>query len=135
MVIIACIRSLGIRQGSSAIAIWHVFWLEVEACVAVCMVSLTAFRSVIASEASNLNGANIRPWYSSTVGKIRRRKQQDHDLGILPTIPSATLSGMRTVIRGRDSLVYEEMGEFSDCESIQNAREAASKSSSIGSES
>ena len=131
MVIIACIRSPGIRLGL-ATPIWQVFWLEVETCVAVCMVSLTAFRSVFASEASNLKGAHNRPWYSSTVAKIRRRKQQDRDLGILPSIPSATLSGMRTVIRGRDSLVYEEMGEFSDCEPIQNTRKAASKISIIG---
>ncbi len=134
MVIIACIRSLGVRQASSAITIWQVFWLEAETCVAVCMVSLTAFRSVFSSEASNLKSANFRPWYSSTVAKIRKRKQQDHDLGILPTIPSATLSGMRTFIRGRDSLVYEEMGEFSDYEPLQNARKAASKNCSIGSE-
>ena len=134
MVIIACIRSAGVRQGSSAISIWQVFWLEVQTCVAVCMVSLTAFRSVFASEASNLRGAHVRPWYSSTVAKIRRRKQQDQDQGILLTIPSATLSGMRTVIRGRDSLVYEEMGEFSNCEPIQNTRKSAFKSSSIGSE-
>ena len=96
------------------------------------MVSLTAFRSAFATESPNLK---IRPWYSSTVGKIRRRKQQDRDLGILLTIPSATLSGMRTAIRGRGSLVNEEMGEFSDCEPIQNARKAASKNFSIDLES
>ncbi|KAK0508650.1 hypothetical protein JMJ35_008926 [Cladonia borealis] len=98
------------------------------------MVSLTAFRSVFASEASNLKGANIRPWYSSTIAKIRRRKQQDRDLGILPIIPSATLSGMRTVIRGRDSLTHEEMGDLSGYEPISNTRKAASKLPSIGSE-
>ena len=129
MVIIACIRSLGIRQGSSTITIWHVFWLEVEACVAVCMVSITAFRSAFATEASNVK---IRPWYSSAVAKLRRRTQQDRDLEFLPTIPSATLSGMRTIIRGRDGLVYEEMGEYSGREPIQNVPKAAFKSSIIG---
>ena len=129
MIIIACIRSLGIRQGSSAISIWHVFWLEVEACVAVGMVSVTVFRSAFATEASNVK---IRPWYSSSVGKIRRRNQQDRDLEFLPTIPSATLSGMRTVIQGRDSLVYEEMGEYPGREPTDNVPKAVSKRSIIG---
>lgn len=137
MIIITCIRSPGVQKNDSAVAIdiWQVFWMHVETCAAVCMVSITAFRSVFASEASNYKSANIRPWYSSTVAKIRRRKQQNHDLGTLPTIPSATLSGMRTLIRGRDSLVHEEMGDLSGCEPIPNARKAASEFPSIYSES
>ena len=136
MIVIACIRSPSVQPGDLAvdIDIWQVFWMEVETCAAVSMVSLTAFRSFFASEASNVKGANIRPWYSSTVAKIRRRKQQDHDLGTLPTIPSATLSGMRTFIRGRDSLVHEEMGDLSGYGPIPNARKAASKFPSITSE-
>ena len=51
MVIVICVRSLGVRQGSSAIDIWQVYWLEVEKCAAVCMVSLTAFQPVLALEA------------------------------------------------------------------------------------
>lgn len=136
MIVIACIRSPSVQPGDLAvdIDIWQVFWMEVETCAAVSMVSLIAFRSFFASEASKVKGANIRPWYSSTVAKIRRRKQQDHDLGNLPTIPSATLSGMRTFIRGRGSLVHEEMGDLSGCEPIPNARKAASKFPSIASE-
>ena len=136
MIVITCIRSLGVQKGDVTVTIdiWQVFWMHIETCAAVCMVSLTAFRSVFASQASNHKGANIRPWYSSTVAKIRRRRQQDHDLGTLPAIPSATLSGMRTLIRGRDSLVREEMGYLSDCEPIPNARKAASKFHSINSE-
>lgn len=136
MIVIVCIRSPGVQQSRLAvdIDIWQVFWMDVETCAAVCMVSLTAFRSAFASEASNGKGANIRPWYSSTVAKIRRRKQQDHDLGSLPTIPSATLSGMRSFIRGRDSLIHEEIGDLAGRESVPNARKAASKFPSIGSE-
>ena len=136
MIVITCIRSPGVQKGdlTATIDIWQVFWMHMETCAAVCMVSLTAFRSVFASQASNYKGANIRPWYSSTVAKIRRRKQQDHDLGTLPAIPSATLSGMRTLIRGRESLGHEEMGYLSGCEPIPNARKAASKFPSIGSE-
>ena len=136
MIIITCIRAPGIQKGDRIITIdtWQVFWMHIETCAAVCMISLTAFRSVFASQASNYKGANNRPWYSSTVAKIRRRKQQDHDLGTLPAIPSATLSGMRSLIRGRDSLVHEEMGYPLGCETIPNARKIASKFPSIGSE-
>ena len=66
------------------------------------MVSLTAFRSVFASQGSEARERNARPWYSSTVAKLRRHKasSEDHNLEALPSIPSATLSGMRTLIRG-----------------------------------
>ena len=136
MIVITCIRSPGVQKDAFTvdIDIWQVFWMYVETCAAVCMVSLTAFRSVFASDASNVKGAKIRPWYSSTVAKIRRRKQQDYGLESLPIIPSATLSGMRTFIRGRDSLVCEEMGDLSGSEPIPNARKAAPRFPSISPE-
>lgn len=101
MVIIACIRFSSIHARGSSILTWQYFLLEIEACVTVFIVSLMAFRSVFASDAAIFNRGKARPWYSSTVAKIRRRKKtEDHDLENLPAIPPTTLSGMRTFIRG-----------------------------------
>ena len=103
VVIVACIRFSGIHARGSSILTWEYFWLEIEACVAVCMVSLTGFRSVFASDAASVNRGKATPWYSSTVTRLRRRKKaEDHDLEKLPAIPPATLSGMRTFIRGSE---------------------------------
>ena len=75
IVIVACIRFSGIHVRRSSILTWEYFWLEIEACVPVCMVSLPAFRSVFASDAANFNRGKARPWYSSAVARLRRRKK------------------------------------------------------------
>lgn len=65
------------------------------------MVSACAFASVFASNGQRARLKKARPWYSSTVMRLRKgNKLSDalHDLNNLPTIPSATLSGMRTLI-------------------------------------
>lgn len=74
--------------------------------MAVMMISLTAFRSVFVgsqSSGAQRDPAN-KPWYSSTVAAIRRKRaldQKDEETTLgLPTVPSATLTGMRTFIQG-----------------------------------
>ena len=135
MIIVACIRVSGLRVRGSSLDVWQYFWLEVEACVAVCTISLTAFQSVFASNSSNAKAAKARPLYSSAVERNRERRQHALELGELPTRPESILiSGMRTFIRGRDGLINEEMGDLSGREPIPNARKAASKFPSIGSE-
>ncbi|KAI9799663.1 MAG: hypothetical protein M1826_005481 [Phylliscum demangeonii] len=100
---------------------WKLFWQQVEACLAVLMVSLTALRSIFVTDhyrggggrrharprSSRLKmspGASYRPRYwprhkhyasSSDDGTT-----PDPDPGSLPAIPSATLTGLRTFIRG-----------------------------------
>jgi len=51
MVIIACIKLSGLHKtGNSFDCLWkQLFWTQIEACVAVMMVSFTAFRSVFVS--------------------------------------------------------------------------------------
>lgn len=101
--IISCIRVSGIRITGSIDSTWNMFWQHMEACVAVTMISLTAFRSVFI--ASELKG-KIRkrnPWHSLRLEKLRAKQDNnglDAELGVLPAIPSATLSGIRTFIRG-----------------------------------
>ena len=70
------------------------------------MISFTAFRSVyVSSQASRARKepAN-KAWHSSTVAAIRRKRalnQRDEEsIPELPTVPSASLTGMRTLIQG-----------------------------------
>ena len=46
MILIAIIRISGLRAGNSIDVAWEIFWQFMEACIAVLMVSLTAFRSL-----------------------------------------------------------------------------------------
>lgn len=109
MAITASVRVSGLKSHGTFDEVWLFLWQQIEACVAVAMISLTAFRSVyVASAASRarMQGAR-KPWYSSTVELInRRRKQRPQDeeaMRGLPTIPSATLTGMGTFIQGLHS--------------------------------
>ena len=101
MIIVACVRLSGTHTHANIAQSWECFWLEIEACVGVCMVSLCAFRSFFAAEERRARLNKARPWYSSTVVRLRNRKKMSegvHQLGDLPTIPSATLSGLQTYI-------------------------------------
>ena len=106
IIIIAAIRVPGLKFHGTFDVIWLLIWQHIQACVAVIMISLTAFRSVyVSSQASRAYKelAN-KPWYSSTVAAIRRKRalhQKDEEyIPGLPTIPSATLTGIRTFIQG-----------------------------------
>ena len=99
MTAVASVRFSGTRTHAQS---WEYFLLEIEACVAVWMASLCAFRSVFASDSRRVRFEKARPWYSSTVAKLRNRNKNPegvHELRNLPSIPSATFSGMRTYIR------------------------------------
>ncbi len=99
MIIVACIRFSGLRVKRSSIDVWQYFWLEVEACVAVCMISLTAFRSFFALNSSNPNAVRARPLYSSTIERNRERKQRALELGESPMRPkSITVSGLEWLL-------------------------------------
>lgn len=106
MTFTAAVRVSGLNDQGKFDLIWLYVWQHIEACVAVMMISLTAFRSVfIGSQSSGAQRepAN-KPWYSSTVAAIRRKRaldQTDEETTLgLPTVPSATLTGMRTFIQG-----------------------------------
>ena len=100
MIVISCIRFIGFILLFHAYS-WYLFWLQVEGSVAVIMVSLNAFRSVFTSQGLEGRKRKARPWYSSTVAKLRRHRALPvpYNLDDLPAIPSATISGMRTFIR------------------------------------
>jgi len=121
MAITAAVRVSGLKFHGTFDEVWLFLWQQIEACVAVAMISLTAFRSVFVASASSRarkEGAR-KPWYSSTVEVIKRRRQQrDEDaMRGLPTIPSATLTGMGTLIgeaHHATSLQSTSDGDFDD---------------------
>ncbi|KAI9796329.1 MAG: hypothetical protein M1835_004320 [Candelina submexicana] len=106
MVITASVRVSGIKSHGTFDDIWLVLWLHIEACVAVAMISLTAFRSAFVVSQSSRSQRQVakRAWYSSSVEAVKRsRAQRRHDEEAaqeLPKIPSATLTGIRTFIQG-----------------------------------
>ena len=106
MAITAAVRVSGLKFRGEFDEVWLFLWQQIEACIAVAMISLTAFRSVfISSESSRAEKERAKKaWYSSTLDAIKRskdkRRNDEEANRELPTIPSATLTGMRTFIRG-----------------------------------
>lgn len=108
MIISAIVQISGIRAPSHAIDVtWELFWQIVEACIAVIMVSLTAFRSLfIAHGAAALryNRGNpnpgVRHRFDSRNFWRKRVSDDSEESQRLPRIPRATMTGLRTFIRG-----------------------------------
>ena len=106
MVIVALVRMAGIRADGGAVDIvWSCFWLQQECSIAVITVSVSAFRSLFV--ANTERSPQRRPKYSPSYWRQRlnRRRLHSDDQDVegtneLPQIPTATLTGMRTVIRG-----------------------------------
>ena len=106
MIIVAIVRIAGMRKRGGVDIVWLAFWSQQECSIAVLMVSVSAFRSLfVPSPASPPIPRQQR--YSPSEKKrrvLRRRPDPDlydtHETNGLPPIPSATLTGMATVIRG-----------------------------------
>lgn len=110
MAVVSAIRVGGERHRGNYDFSWLFFWLEVEACIAVTVISLTAFPAVFVSRTSSRpSGGNggggdqaVKPWYSSSMGKPRNREKigsmdditgtSDH-VSKWPTYPSAVAGG------------------------------------------
>lgn len=120
MCITAAIRVSVLHYQRAFDETWLLLWQQVEACVAVTMISLTAFRSVLVGHGSKHRVKNqASPWQASTASILRNRKKlwsKDRELANV-TIPSATLTGMRTAIKGDQTKTLESGDEtlVSDC--------------------
>ncbi len=74
---------------------WAIFWLQVEAAVAVIVVSMTAFRELfIAHKASKHRSPNQQNGLSSR--SIWSKRVRSHDKSL--TVPSPLFTGVRTYI-------------------------------------
>lgn len=79
MAVVSAIRVGGEEHKGNYDFTWIFFWLEVEACIVVAVVSLTAFLAIFktrsASRPSGGNGPPAKPWHSSSIGKMRNREK------------------------------------------------------------
>ncbi|KAI9831272.1 MAG: hypothetical protein M1826_003711 [Phylliscum demangeonii] len=104
IMITAIVRVSGLATPTGTIDVaWILFWQQVEACVAVALASFTAFRSIFVAEASKRREARgqASAWAAGRRWTGWKRSTVAADDAIkLPSIPSATLSGLRTFIRG-----------------------------------
>lgn len=111
MVITAVVRVSALRMrvlvlGMPIVAIdmvWKHFWQQVEASIAILAISFTAFRSFFVVDASRYHGAPQAKLPYSTRQRIWNRKRcatskTESGAGELPSIPSATMTGLRTFI-------------------------------------
>ena len=100
MIIIAIVRVSGLRYRGKFDNSWVHMWQQLEACIAVTMLSLTAFRSVFVAAKPSLNNKRASPWVPSTGRLLGRHKKSgtanEQCLDDL-TIPSATLTGLSRV--------------------------------------
>lgn len=129
MAMVSIIRIGGERFHGNYDFSWLFFWLSVESCIAVLVISLTAFPAIFVANASRRTGSRDpsgKPWYSSSVGRQRDRKKisstddfTDHHTLTqeLPTYPSTAATGTRrgsawggrTLSQSRDDPEEEEM--------------------------
>lgn len=105
MAIVAIVRLAGIRLGGGEVDIvWVAFWQQQECSIAVCMLSVTAFRSFFVAGSTPERARIVSAYWKN---KLLRRKASDESnekgMNNLPAIPSATLTGLRTMIRGSGS--------------------------------
>lgn len=120
MIMIAIVRISVTEVGSNAIDTqWSTFWQNVEADAAVITVSITAFRSMLGVKASKVREKKDRSWYSYRRRFLSRKaKSQETELDMdqLPSIPGASMTGMRTFIRGHrnSNLMASEFGGDDD---------------------
>ena len=113
-IIVSIVRIAGARFPNGSVdSAWVVFWLQLEAAVAVIIVSITSYRSLFVKEKSTDNKKSPSPRdVRSSTGYRRKlwsretREEGGKKGGVeMPTLPDPTLTGMRTVIgraRGYD---------------------------------
>ena len=100
MVVTSGLRLSGIKFRGTFDEVWILFWQYIQACTAITMLSITTFRSVFIGPVSRRNRRQ-KPWHRAPMHTFKRKKlQQVGDITSgLPGIPSATLTGVHTLIR------------------------------------
>lgn len=108
MIITAIVQISAIHAPTDTIDVtWEIFWQLMEACIAVIMVSLTAFRSLFVAHGSGAKSPPHKPSLRKrilnskiAVGRKRAGENNNDEAEGLPEIPRATITGMRSFIRG-----------------------------------
>ena len=107
MIVIAIVRISGLQIFQRRIDVhWALFWQEMEATIAVIMVSITAVRSLLGLKVRKSREKRARVWSDRgklLFGKAKEYSESELNDHQLPSIPGATLTGMRTLIRGNSN--------------------------------
>lgn len=124
MIVLAIIRISGFVYHDAFDMGWVYLWQQIESCVSVSAISLTAFRIMFVANASRRSGRNPWQWTDSFKRRFYRKYSEGQSgSGELDdvSIPGATMTGMRTAIgappRTRDgttmfSIFDEEAEEY-----------------------
>lgn len=105
MIIVAVARVSGAYIHHAIIDVqWLVFLHDVEANIAIIMVSITAFRSLLGLKARRSHENKKRAWYWYGQKPMFRKENKNSSLDSnedqFPSIPDTTLTGIRTFIWG-----------------------------------
>jgi hypothetical protein len=106
MIIVALIRvTLAPQIGKIQDVPYELFLFQLEGCIAVFMASVSAFRSLFASQGSRAVRKKPQFIWSSrhqfwNRGKDKLESDSTKRTNGLPSIPSATITGLRTFING-----------------------------------
>lgn len=105
MIVVTIIRVSGLhhRKADAVDLVWGIYWQWVEACIAITMVSLTAFRSFFIQHSSRNQSPLKQPWYAGFKAVMINHKPsgQKANTRQWPQIPRGTLTGVKTFIDGR----------------------------------
>lgn len=102
MIIITIIRISGFVIKGQFDIVWGLFWHQMEGVVAIIMVSLTTFRSLLGIKALKAREKKKleRYWFSHRPQLLARHFKKATQQ--LPSVSGATLTGMRTFINGNE---------------------------------
>ena len=87
---------------------WELFWQQIEASISIIVVSITGFRTLLGRrdqkkrQQSEKRRERLQSYRERLLRKALRRNPVDRNFntGRLPSIPNATLTGIRTFING-----------------------------------
>lgn len=122
MIIITAVRVLGFKIKSTYNVLWGLFWHQSEAAIAIMMVSITAFRSLLGLKAQKAREekAKERYWYThrpKLLAKYSNKTTEDEsESSQLPSIPGAAPTEIRTFVDGNgiwdNSMAMEVSHQF-----------------------
>lgn len=131
MIVVALIRISGYRMWRLDL-VWSLFWLYIEACIALITASLRTFRTAFITITHKKNEEEKKKKPSSFIhqrlmARLNRRNQtkelEETEHG-LPAIPGVTLTGMRTFIHRNNRSVDETLSEYNRLDEEHHSNEA-----------
>lgn len=109
MAFCSIVRAAGYLQARTHVPeiIWRTFWQQAEGCIAVMMASITAFRTLFIAGDRQREEVNEPAWPkvswlrspNHSGGRKEGSERQDNGDIKLPSIPTATFSGLLSFIR------------------------------------